>query len=227
MPQTLGEPMKRRSRAGGEQVKTRRRKAVTAKGGNAPRSARGRSPSAAGQETEVARLTRELHEALEQQTATSEVLRVISSSPTEIRPVLDAVGENAARLCEAKYAVIFRLEGELLQTLESGHLLVGWLQQGARHHRRCSSMVANRYEAEDPRPEPDIEWPGLAADIDGRRDIANAILADQSGADHGEAARRSSRHGYYRAQFESAWARYCAEGVTASQPSNVAYIGNR
>ena len=49
-------------------------------------------------------------------------------------------------------------------------------------------MVANLYEAEDPRPEPDIEWPGLAAGIDGRRDIANAILADQSGADHGEAA---------------------------------------
>ena len=49
--------------------------------------------------------------------------------------------------------------------------------------------------AEDPRPEPDIEWPGLAADSDGRsivarsyRDIANAILADQSGADHDEAA---------------------------------------
>ena len=35
----------------------------------------------------------------------------------------------------------------------------------------------------------------------------------------------SSRRGYYRAQFESAWARYCAKGVTASQPSNVAYIG--
>ena len=33
-----------------------------------------------------------------------------------------------------------------------------------------------------------MEWPGLAADIDGSRDIANAILADQSGADHGEAA---------------------------------------
>ena len=81
---------------------------------------------------------------------------------------------------------------------------------------------------EDPRPEPDIEWPGPAADIDGRRDIANAILADQSGADHGESgARGTSRRGYYRAQFESAWARYCAEGVTASQPSTVAYIGNR
>ena len=86
--------------------------------------------------------------------------------------------------------------------------------------------------AEDPRPEPDIEWLGLAADSDGRsivarscRDIANAILADQSGADHGDKGTR--RRGSHRAQFESAWARFCAEGVTPSQPGNVAYIGNR
>ena len=88
-------------------------------------------------------------------------------------------------------------------------------------------MAANLYGPEDPRPEPDIERPGLAADIDGRRDIANAILADQSGADPGEAAQSSSRRGYYHAQFESAWTRYCAEGVTPSQPSKVAYISNR
>ena len=74
------------------------------------------------------------------------------------------------------------------KTLESGHFLVRWSQQGTRHYRRCSAMVANRYEAEDLRPEPDIEWLGLTADSDGRRDIANAVLADQSRADHGEAA---------------------------------------
>jgi len=81
--------------------------------------------------------------------------------------------------------------------------------------------------AEEPRPDQDIEWPGLAADIDGSRDIANAILADQSGAITVKRRKGTSRRGYYRAQlFESAWARYCAEGVTASQPNNVAYIGN-
>ena len=75
--------------------------------------------------------------------------------------------------------------------------------------------------AEDPRPEPDIEWPGLAADIDGRRDIANAILADQSGADHGEAAQGHQSTWLCRAHFESAWARYCAE---ASQRHNQAML---
>src|SRR5262245_41900288 len=68
---------------------------------------------------EVQARTRELSEALEQQTATSEVLRVISNSPTDIQPVLDAVGENAARLCDANNAVIFRLEGDLLRQVAS------------------------------------------------------------------------------------------------------------
>src|SRR5262249_20227011 len=58
---------------------------------------------------------RQLTESLEQQTATSEILQVIASSPTNIQPVLDVVAENAARLCDAKDAVIFRIDSDVLQ----------------------------------------------------------------------------------------------------------------
>ena len=60
---------------------------------------------------------RDLTEALEQQTATSEILRVIASSPTDIQPVLDVVAENAARLCDAKDALVYRVVGDGLQVV--------------------------------------------------------------------------------------------------------------
>src|SRR5262249_47151798 len=68
---------------------------------------------------EIAHAREHLVEAMKQQTATSEVLRIISNSPTEIQPVLDAVAENAARLCDANNAVIFRLEGNSLRLVAS------------------------------------------------------------------------------------------------------------
>ena len=68
---------------------------------------------------ENVRLFNELKESLEQQTATSEILGVIASSPTDIQPVLDAVAESAARLCDATDAQIIRVEGEFVRGVAS------------------------------------------------------------------------------------------------------------
>ena len=64
-------------------------------------------------------LRRERDEVLEQQAATTEILRVIASSPTDIKPVLDVVAENAARLCEADDAQILRNDGDVLRRAAS------------------------------------------------------------------------------------------------------------
>ena len=64
---------------------------------------------------ENVRLFQELKEALEQQTATSEILGVIASSPTDIQPVLDVIAENAARVCGSYDAVIRLVEGNVLR----------------------------------------------------------------------------------------------------------------
>ena len=68
---------------------------------------------------ELQERNREITEALEQQTATSEILSVIASSPTEIQPVLDVMAQNAARLCEADDAQILRLDGDILRRAAS------------------------------------------------------------------------------------------------------------
>ena len=69
--------------------------------------------------SELRQRTDDLTESLEQQTATSEVLRVISSSPGELEPVFQTMLENAARVCQAKFGNIFRLENNTIRPVAS------------------------------------------------------------------------------------------------------------
>jgi signal transduction histidine kinase len=112
---------------------------------------------------ENVRLFRELKESLEQQTATSEILGVIARSPTDIQPVLDAVAENAARLCDASDAVIHRVEGNILRRVahhgpiasvsgEEGMISRGWVTGRAVVDRRTIHIhdIAAEPEGEFP-----------------------------------------------------------------------------
>ena len=105
-------------------MKTRRRKTTKVKHRKEATAARRRHSSAADLQKQLDQRTRELAEAqkhlaeaLEQQTATSEVLRVISSSPTNLQSALRAIAETAARLLEVTDADIMRLEGDVLRLM--------------------------------------------------------------------------------------------------------------
>jgi len=100
--------MRRRDKAGGKTAKGRRRKTLPRR----PRAARRRGSLATGQETSIARLTSERDEALQQLAAASEILKVINSSPGELKTVFDVMLENATRICEASFGSMLVREGD-------------------------------------------------------------------------------------------------------------------
>ena len=104
--------MKRRSGAGGPNVKSRRRKSATLKRSSASNATRNRGASIAGHETVVARLTQERDEALLREAANSEILSLISKSPGDLELVFKTILENATRICNANFGTLFRFDGE-------------------------------------------------------------------------------------------------------------------
>ena len=78
------------------------------------RSARSRTSSVDGLKTAVAQLSCELNEAREQQSATAEILRVISGSPMGVQPVFDTILRNFVLLCGSNIGAIYTFDGELV-----------------------------------------------------------------------------------------------------------------
>jgi signal transduction histidine kinase len=97
-------------------LKANRRKTLKRKQRKEGTTARRRA-SAADLQRQLDQRTRELAEAVEQQAATAEVLKIISSSPKELQPVLEAVVRSAARFCKAEDVTIFELDGQDLHAV--------------------------------------------------------------------------------------------------------------
>jgi GAF domain-containing protein len=95
--------------ADSDAMKNRRR--TTTKQPGAPKVSGHRKPSGTNANTKIALLKRERDEALEQQKSTSDVLRIISASAGDVKPVFDAILANATRLCEAKFGTLYLYDG--------------------------------------------------------------------------------------------------------------------
>ena len=100
-------------------AKTQHSRTKKPKRNNAPTAAPPASSTLADLQEQVSALTRELAEAREQQTATSEVLQVISSSPGELEPVFGTMLANATRLCEAPFGGLFLRDASILRLVAS------------------------------------------------------------------------------------------------------------
>ena len=126
-----GEAMRRRDKAGGKAAKVQRPE--TLKRRNAPKTASRRSSLVPDKETNVARLTRERAEALEQLAATYDVLKVVSRSTFDLHAVLDALIATATRLCGADMGILRRRVGEVYELAATYGVKSEWGKVSAHH----------------------------------------------------------------------------------------------
>ena len=136
---------------------------------------------------ELQERNRDLTEALEQQTATSDVLRVISSSPTDVQPVLDAIVQSATRLCDATFGTAHRFEGQLV-TLDAHHGMTSdQFEVGkqrfpipATRETAAGRAISDRQviQIEDVRADPEYVIVGQQNDLSYRTVLAVPLLKD-------------------------------------------------
>src|ERR1700755_2573019 len=112
-----GVAMKRRSKAGGQPTKGRRQKTPEPNRRNAPKVQVRAKLFPATEETEVARLTRELSEERKQRTATSEFLHLLSGSHGDLNRLFDTILTNATKLCQANFGTLFLCEADAFRVV--------------------------------------------------------------------------------------------------------------
>jgi class 3 adenylate cyclase/putative methionine-R-sulfoxide reductase with GAF domain len=118
--------VKRRSKTGRETINGRRRKTPKPERGNAPKGqARSKLPPAAVEETEVARLTRELTDERRQRVATSEVLRLLSGSHGNLNNLFDTILASATNLCQANFGTLSLCEGDAFRIVATHKVPAG------------------------------------------------------------------------------------------------------
>ena len=172
---------------------------TTARGnrGKARPSTKGRRPSSAD-------LQKQLSEALEQQAATSEVLKVISSSPTDAQPVFDMIANSVARLCKAQFCHVFRFDGERIYfaashglSLEAGKAMQGkYPMLPGRATAAARSIVSGEIEEiPDVHADPEYEHGDIATIVNYRGIVAVPILKE--GVPIGSIAVARSQIGYF------------------------------
>src|SRR5215831_18715500 len=126
--------MRRPGKPSGKGLRTQRRKTVRRR--NAPRAAR---RSAADANEKITLLERRLNEALEQQTATSEILKVISSSHGQLQPVFDAMLDKAVQICGAKFGQLFLSEDDGFRTISMHDVPRAFAEKRQREPFFCPS----------------------------------------------------------------------------------------
>jgi len=133
--------MKRRSKSAREAIKGRHLKAPTTKHHDASETA---SSSAPVHDAEVARLTRELNEALVRQAATSEVLEVIRGSSGDLERVFAAMLQNAVRICDATFGNIYRWDGQALHLIATHNTPPAFAEYRRRSPWRLNPTTVSR-----------------------------------------------------------------------------------